>query len=363
MLTIGSRVVVVSINDGRDAGTVTRREKVFSILEHIGTYEPHWETNARQVGFQGGKYFTASANQTWTKNKGMTLKEVNLQRDGDNHLICLLDQNWGLQISLCTGVARRVSLCELVADLLPVFIDPLYPEEWHELKDNHNVEEALTRCDVVDWICKLPEIPKNLRKTFLILLRNILDHLRHTGLNQQKTHATVAWPAKKDIARGVKIPCEHAKWAQLVTDTRDCATFAYVTKKCLQTQNVKCQGRQGSWQNASVLLETEVSPFHPTNALPSLRPTEMTTPMVGWSLEEDHSYYVEKMDSTSLVRARRSEFTSNSIWPVDMNTDPLQRVGVKLRERIKKSKTYIRERQAQGDPAEFVLVGMKLMRT
>ncbi|KAL9048620.1 MAG: hypothetical protein Q9162_007628 [Coniocarpon cinnabarinum] len=367
-LLIGFPAAAVRVNARCCIDDTSRRKELFSCLENIGTHEYFWEPTTRQAGIQSGKYVTATANQTWTKNKGMTLKDINLQREGNKHLLRLLDKKWGLQVSLCTSVARRVTIQELVADLLPAFVNPIDHEIWEALRDEYGLRNAFQSNDLVKWICNLPEKPKNIREFMLTVVRDILEQLQHTGLEPNKTDFAIAWPKEGEVGRGLKMPCKHTTWAHVIADATDCATFAYITTKCLETGEVTCRGDDRSWQSASALLETEVSPFKLEKSCSNLGDAanndspeslnQLDRLVDGWSLEHDRPYYIRKMNSTLMVKAKRSVSTSNSICHLIVTPDPLEQYPMKLRERImKKGKKHIRERQAIGDPAEFVLVG------
>ena len=119
----------VSINNDCCIDEAAYRKSSFCALEPLGTHEAFWEAQERQLGFQGGQYLIGTYCQTWKKIPGTTLKQCNLQQD-DWRLIDFLEQSWGLQVSFCTSVARRVSLRELVADLLPIFVNPLKQDVW-----------------------------------------------------------------------------------------------------------------------------------------------------------------------------------------------------------------------------------------
>lgn len=69
---------------------------------------------------QAGNYVMFQAIAASHKIPGRNLKQHRLQQD-DETLVPFLDNIWAVQVSFCTGVARRVPLREMIADLLPVF--------------------------------------------------------------------------------------------------------------------------------------------------------------------------------------------------------------------------------------------------
>ena len=264
----------VSINNNCCIDEASYRESAFCALEPLGTHEAFWEVQERQVGFQGGQYITGTYCQTWKKIPGTTLKQRYLQQP-DWRLIHFLEQNWGLQVSFCTSVARRVSLRELVADLLPIFVNPLKQDVWGELLDGHQIIQAFIQGNLFTWLRTLSPF---LQDYVLTLVRTILEQLQHTGLDRRKTSLVIAWPREGDTERGLKIPCKaQTCWAQIVADAEDCATFAYVTPKCLETNHLKCQGSLRAWQNASKMLVTEISPSRPQGQHLTTTNTGITT--------------------------------------------------------------------------------------
>ena len=206
---------------------------------------------------------------------GCRLKEVH----GASGLFHFLKQSWGLQVSFCTSVARRVSLRELVADLLPIFTNPLKQDEWQELLNKHQIIHAFMHEDLFAW---LRTLSPSLQDYILTLVRTILEQLQHTGLDRQKTSLIIAWPQEGDTQRGLRIPCKaQTCWAHIIADAEDCATFAYMTPKCLETNHLKCQGSPSTWKNVSKMLVTEMSP--------SQSHGQTITPTVQWALEDKGS--------------------------------------------------------------------------
>jgi hypothetical protein len=81
-------------------------------LRHLGTHESSWELRELQAGLQGGQYAVLAFNSTFVKQPGVTLKQQQLMLPSNEIDIAFLNSTCGLQISFCTGVARRVELRE-----------------------------------------------------------------------------------------------------------------------------------------------------------------------------------------------------------------------------------------------------------
>ncbi|KAL8944841.1 MAG: hypothetical protein Q9211_000448 [Gyalolechia sp. 1 TL-2023] len=340
----------VSINTTCCIDEAVYRKSSFCALEPLGTHECFWEPQERLAGIQVGQYVSGNFSHTWKKVLGATLKERALEQL-DGRLIYFLEQSWGLQVSFCTSVARRVSLRELVTDLLPIFVNPLKQDTWQTLVNNHDIIEAFTqRGDLFKWLRNLSH---DLQVYVLDLVGDILKRLQHTGVDRRNTTLVIAWPQEGDIERGLRVPCRaETYWAQIIADAEDCATFAYVTSRCLETEHVKCRGILRAWQNISKMLVTEVSPSGP-EGLPVV-----TTNLAQWELEDKKTYYVKKLDSLLRVKVEKPGLANNDVTHLVMVTSKIppklwKRLLLKEEER---KNSRIRERQAKGDRAELVVI-------
>ena len=362
----------VSVNGNCCIDEAVYRKSSFCALEPLGTQEVFWEARERQAGLQGGQYFMGTYNQTWKKIPGTTLKQRTLQQPDDWRLVYFLDQNWGLQVSFCTSVARRVSLRELVTDLLPMFINPLKQDTWQELVNGHNIMEAFTQGNLFSW---LRTLSPSLQLYVLTLVRTILEQLQHTGIDRRNTTLVIAWPQEGDTERGLRIPCRaETCWAHVIADAEDCATFAYVTSRCLETNHVKCQGSLRAWQNASKMLVTEMSPSGPEGQPVATTNATITTPAASviraatataqWELEDQKIYYIKKFDSLLRVKVERPNSASSDVAHLVVATSKMpQGLRKRLLLRGGERRTYrIRERQATGDRAELVVIRADLMK-
>ena len=361
----------ISINEECSINEAMYRESSFCALEPLGTFEVFWEARERQAGFQAGQYLAGTCSQTYKKIRGITLKERALEQP-DWCLIRFLEQSWGLQVSFCTSVARRVSLRELVTDLFTMFVNPLKQDTWQELINNHNIIQAFTQGDIFAWLRTLSQ---KLQDFVLALVRSILERLQYTGLDRRNTTLMIAWPREGDIERGLKIPCRaETCWAQLIADAEDCATFAYVTPKCLETNHVKCRGSQRAWQNVSKMLVTEMSPSRPEGqpafvakapiADPPAAPVTTTaTATSQWELEDQKTYYIKKLDSLLCVKVERPRPASNDVAHLlVVNSNAPHKLWKRLLLMEERRNHRIRERQAIGDCAELVVIRAGLIR-
>ncbi|KAL1600697.1 hypothetical protein SLS60_007085 [Paraconiothyrium brasiliense] len=313
-------------------------------LEPLGPYRAHWEVVERQLGMQAGEYFVLQAISGSQKMRGLTLKEDRLQQE-DSELLPFLDDLWGVQVSFCTRVARRVPLREMIADLLPVFAAAASysSEEIH-------LWEQLTKLDIINafqqnriraWMITLSPLH---HEYVLKLIRRIFANLQHTGLDREGNYLVVAWPHERSLNRCFKVPCvKESSWTGVLADSADSATFAYITTRCLETDTIKCSGPSPAWQCALPLLETAVMPH-------AAGPSGLNA-----ALQHNTTYYFEKQDHLFFVKVQKSNPASAArLVPYRSVLCPPEirrRLVEKFRRQIR-----LRERIALGEFAEQVAV-------
>jgi hypothetical protein len=77
-----------------------------------------------QLRLQAGQILNATCNATWIRSGPQTRKQRGLEQvDLD-----FLDQPWGLFVSVCTGIAQRVTLREVVAEVMLPMTDRCIPK-------------------------------------------------------------------------------------------------------------------------------------------------------------------------------------------------------------------------------------------
>lgn len=108
----------ITVNPNCRAAESERWHDSAQYLENLGTFPYCWETVERTSGVQAGQYFNVQCNQTWAKRPGNSLKKFHLALP-NNHLLPFLECSWGVQVSFCTGIARRVPLRQLVRTSCP----------------------------------------------------------------------------------------------------------------------------------------------------------------------------------------------------------------------------------------------------
>jgi hypothetical protein len=323
------------------------REKSSTSLEHLGTYRAFWESDERQIGVQAGNYVMLHAIAASHKLPGLTLKQYRLQQE-DDLLISFLDELWGVQVSFCTHVARRVALREVVADLLSVFAaSSIFSNHetrlWEELL-KLGIIEAFQHNKIRDLLITLSS---QLYQLTLRMVRRVLEGLRHTGLDRQRKNILIAWPHESDTSRCFSVACEkESSWVGVLADSEDSATFAYITTRCFETEKIKCNGPNPTWQGKMPFLETAVVP-HARD--PCLLETLLQDNATYFFQKLDHLFFVkvQKPDSTCVANL----ITSRSRLPPDIQ----RRLLVKFME-DRRRQARLREKIAEHDFAENVTI-------
>lgn len=335
----------VTVNDSCRIDTKYCWENSSTSLEPLGTYRSCWEHDERQFGIQAGNYAIVQAIAASHKLPGRTLKQYRLHQE-DEFLIPFLDDLWGVQVSFCTNVARRVTLRQMVADLLPIFAaasisSKEYTALWEELL-KLDVIAAFQQSKIRDWLNKLtPE----LHRYILGMVRRILGVLQYTGIDRERKNIVIAWPYEGDIFRCFRVACEkESSWAGVLEDSEDSATFAYITTRCFETKSIKCSGPNPAWQGVIHLLETAV-------VLHARNPSALTT-----VLEHNTMYFFQKLDHLFFVKAQKSDPTGvANLKTVGLPSKFQQRLLV----RLSKQRPRIRERITKDDFAENVYISEK----
>lgn len=347
---IGARV---STNDKCEAEPHKQLRMAFSLLEELGTFPGYWEVSERQLGLgiQAGQSTVAflQFNQTWVKRYGLTKKSKMLAQK--SLYLADLEGLFGVQVSVCTGIARRIRLRDLLADVLPAYVGALVtkPRHWKSLLEDFDLLTALRGGDLGTWLGKLDH---DLQKTFESLVVAVLFLLQDTGVDRKGQNFIIGCIQPDLPFQSFTIPCRRENyWARMVADSEDIATFAYMTTQCLETDAVKCRGSGASWANSTALFWTAVSCCPDELADRSTAP-----PPAQWTLKHSEAYLIGKVDAPLLVQVDRPNDQEEPRLLVSVSTirsDTLRRLYRKGRPGKPRR---LRERRAFDQIAESVVV-------
>lgn len=296
-ITIGAQITERS-DCPNDEGACRYRTHV----KLLGTYKPRWTVKQRQLVAQVGQdNFSFQGGQIWEKTPGRTVKQHQLDPADTIDLLACLENDWGVQMSYCTGIARRVRLRKLVADLLPVFAqrDP-HVRDWSTWNAQYRITTALASdTSLHDWLSGFLEARPNEGKNLLNLIGRILHALKPTGFSTDLERFVAAWPWEDQLDWGIHITCEKEKniWTQLLNDSECSAVFAYISCQCLvydhARETIQCKKRPADWTGTTpTVLQTAVSPYrddqYPLNE--------------DWRPESGTSYHIRSLESYILLK-------------------------------------------------------------
>jgi len=321
-------------------------------LKNLGTYDSSWELREKQAGFQGGQYAVLAFNATYIKQNGVTLKQRQLMLPFNEIDLAFLDSSCGLQVSLCTGVARRVPLRVLLADVMEAFVESRVsskPLNWEELKSKDKMIQSFRTCNLELWFNSLST---EKRESAIYIVRRMLEVLKDTGIDKNGEELVIAWVRKGSSDSCFRLRCEKTSlWARILADSEDCATFACITPLCLQSEKHKCRHLEAApWHNVGNLLDTAVCPQLSNREL-----TTVATTLVPFKLQHQVSYWIGKSGSNMIAK----------VWLTTEDAEPVLVVRQKVipekyRARMPKSMVdrlgRLRERQASETIAKQVMI-------
>ncbi|KAI1125855.1 hypothetical protein F5Y10DRAFT_294334 [Nemania abortiva] len=270
------------------------RQRSGSYLCSLGTAPDYWALTEIQSILQAGNYVQLQVGTTITKQTGIPLKRVLLDRWTREQNLSLFEEPWGLQVSLCTGVARRVPLRVLIEEPLFRYIDNLNIDGWKKLEVE--ARDAIRgQHGFIKWTQKLDEDERRCMQT---IFGKLLYLLKDTGFDRSGKHLSILWPHESDARFCVRIRPEDQLWCSMLKDSEWCATFAVATPLCLETREHKCRKTVAAAWCGGKMLSTVVCP-NLSGTLPCAIQT--TAAEAKWQLENKERYWIGKCGGDVLL--------------------------------------------------------------
>ncbi|PMD60439.1 uncharacterized protein K444DRAFT_392793 [Hyaloscypha bicolor E] len=192
-----------------------------------GISHSYWHADSTPVA---GAY--ASVFSTSKKQAKVTLREAWLEswrHNPNERNIQLLRNLYGLEISACTGNARRVSIVDLMmtASFRPLlrsfpWSDPLCRQTIMEIIEDHDVDGFINfYIENPDW-----------REDIGPFITACLDILDQTGVDRSARNL-IAFRAHGEDPMYVEFPFKLYHWAQILIESTQTVTMAVITNICL----------------------------------------------------------------------------------------------------------------------------------
>lgn len=252
-LTIGA----ISVQMSCPLNPVKCRKSSEPYLDTLGTYDDYWKLSERQMMFQAGQYVGLQVGNVYSKVKGRPLKTTILEMWRLVHDFRILLQPWGLQVSLCTGVARRVPFRELIEEPMFQYIDRLSLPGWDGIKAAIRTAFRGPVDEYIKWTTRLQGDP---RDCVLKVITFFLEVLKDTGVDREGKRLRLLWPDESSLSLAISLKCDKSNlWARVLQDSPSCATFAALTSTCLEAPRHNCKKNLApTWTGQGALLSTAV---------------------------------------------------------------------------------------------------------
>lgn len=343
---------IISTNENCQGNEIIQNAMRLGRFEEMGTSRSCWEVSERQIGFglQGGQTPVTifQFNQTWVKRQGVTKKARLLAQK--SLFVTDLNSLFGIRVSACTGVAHRVRLRDLLADLLPTYVESLVsrPPHWAALCEKLRLVDNLHDGDIGQWLQLLTH---DQQCTFERLVLDVLFLLRDTGVDQKAENFVLGLIQPQIPIQCLRVRCNRANiWTRIVADSEEIATFAYITTQCLEMDGVRC--RNSAQRISPELLGTAVSCYQTESSSAALG----KQPLTSWTLKNAETYLIGRATDPLLVRVVRPWDQQGPQLLVSASMIPMD-ILIRLHAKGRSGKLRrLRERRSPEQYAEDVVI-------
>lgn len=240
-------------------GTVSRKN-ISRFIEELGTRPETWQLREKQIGIQGGQFLNGTINGTLIRYDPRSRKQKGLEQVDLN----FLNKPWGLLVSVCTGIAQRVALREVIAEVMLPIVDASMEksDEWRSLMTTgEGVLQELKKPTFPAWYGTLPLNEQSVLNRYI---RRVLQVISWTGVNNAGK-IVVSCPAFGDSDGCIHISGKGSRpFSCILKDTERSATFACLTNSCF-TVDSRLQNCQKTpkphWKNRISALSTSVCQY------------------------------------------------------------------------------------------------------
>lgn len=341
-------VGATSVNDDCKLTSEICHTAIAKKLNHLGTRPPSWKTTGRSAGISGGKGVIFSMIGTQTRDDGRTLKKLVIEGYQAYPELRKLNSPWGLELSLCTGIARWVLLRHLLHGEVLEYLALGLPGDWEKIATIVPTIASKTDAEFKQFIPKLTKEQADVLKmaTELLILA-----MESAGFDGHKL--TLWWPeSDKDTPRGLTMLNTQYSgknpWIPIIKDSEHCAVFGLATPRCLQHDDIKTCPHTSppqTWHDVeNIILDTTLSPAN--SELPA------------YLYSKDERYLIYKGTDILWVSKPRVEGVDTCVVQMNYVASIVSRpqlVKRKLMER-RGGLEMVREKQGLSDPGQGVII-------
>lgn len=225
------------------------QQQIACQLQLPGASRPRFIDDGYEVSLTGGKWITPGLTKKWKPMPARTQKTMLIEMctKSSTPLAPLLRRRVGLEISACTGNARRVTLWEALRLSQATANDSsgdsyLNLSCGHEIGDRNCISSCWDRHRSTDEIDSPDYLSGGYglsKKEARHLIVDSILALEHTGIDGEGNMQ--AWWGFSDGPLTCRISRATAEgssnWFRIVKDTRDMSTFAVLSQRCLDTES------------------------------------------------------------------------------------------------------------------------------
>jgi hypothetical protein len=205
-------------------------------LQFSGTCNEYNTVAGHEVQLIGGQYANLGLVRKYKRNPMRTMKSalIDAFRIPGTDFRSLLKLRVGLEISACTGNARRVTLWDALRLSQTKAITPpdRSPYCEHMTGDPKCIQSCWARCISTNCLDSPSNTPEKTDEAVRYTLLNSILMLEHMGIDPAGDLQT-CWPFLGGNWSRRIASTRFNKWIEVVADTRDAATFAVASQRCL----------------------------------------------------------------------------------------------------------------------------------
>jgi Ubiquitin family len=228
-------------------------------MGYLGTVPEFWRLEQRTLGFTAGQYIGLVANGTQKLIPGVTLKEHiwnEFSQSPQNANIDWLNNFVGVEISHCTGNARRIRMRDLLrVKKVRERLNRLVPN-WERTEWGQQFSRALNDSDFAA-IQRLWDGPLETRQEIGTLVSKMLQLLHTTGLQGQRDF--VAAYFGNGVDKFSTLPTRGNEWAKSLRDSMNTATYAVIGDMCLKYTGRNNSAELCSQQHTTTVFQTKIT--------------------------------------------------------------------------------------------------------
>ncbi|KAE8445349.1 hypothetical protein EG329_013471 [Mollisiaceae sp. DMI_Dod_QoI] len=226
-------------------------------MGYLGTISDRWSLDARSLGFSAGQYINLTASGTQKKVPGVTLKEAiwnQFSQSPQSASIEWLNNFIGVEISHCTGNARRVRMKDLLCtERVRKRINRCHPG-WETTEWGQMFSHALDSEDF-EAMRRLWQEHPHMREPIAGIIAQMLQLLHLTG-NQGR--CLIAAYFKDNMDKHLELDIRGNEWGMNLKDSKCSATYAIIGNICLKDSSVS-SGTSCTSRLAPTMLQMRIN--------------------------------------------------------------------------------------------------------